>query len=189
MTSHHDMTAVVAVDKAWCIGKQGEIPWHLPDDLKQFKRLTSGHVLIMGRKTHESIGRALPGRRNIVLTRQPDYRAAQGCEVCVGIDALWPLLESEQREVFVIGGAAIYEALMPWTVRCVLTAVDLVVEEGDVYFPALNVEGWELVGESTRHDADAQHAHTFVVHELVRREDAPWRALDPGGQLPEEWRA
>lgn len=181
-----EFTAVVAVDEAWCIGKGGEIPWRLSEDLKQFKRLTTGHVIIMGRKTHDSIARALPGRRNIVLSRQPDYAPAQGCELAHGLDDLLELLDGELRHCFVIGGSAIYEMLMPWTTRCVLTVVDVTIQGGDAYLPALDESGWRAES-STPHGADERHDHAFVVHDLRRVDAQPWRDAQ-GGAVPQPWR-
>lgn len=180
-----ELTAVVAVDEAWCIGKGGEIPWRLSNDLKQFKRLTTGQVIIMGRKTHDSIGRALPGRRNIVLTRQPDYEPAPGCDVMHGLEELIHAIKEEPRACFVIGGTAIYEMLMPWTTRCMLTVVDVVVQGADAHLPGLNELGWD-VHDTTRHVADERHDHAFVMHDLRRVVGEPWQSTEPG-KVPQVW--
>lgn len=176
-------TAVVAVDEAWAIGKDGDLPWRLPDDLKHFARVTKGGILIMGRKTHESIGRALPRRRNIVLTRQPQYKPAPGCEVAHSESELRSLLEGDERERFVIGGASIYEACMPWTSRVMLTVVDVRVEGADVRLEPLNPCIWRIV-ESSLHPQDERHAHAFVMHTLERKP-----ATDPEpASVPDAWR-
>ncbi len=106
------LTGVVAMDDARAIGHRGSIPWRLSEDMKLFKRLTMGHPVLMGRKTHESIGRLLPGRQNIVLTRDPAYGAAEGAIVIHNLEEL-EQMELQDSEVMVIGGAQIYAMLLP----------------------------------------------------------------------------
>lgn len=140
------------------IGRDGALPWRLPADLARFKRLTTGHPVVMGRKTHESIGRALPGRTNIVLTR--GAARFDGCETVASVEAA---IERAQREgaseLWVIGGAAIYEAFLPRAERLELTHVEAEIE-GDVRFPPLPQGSFELVAQEA-HPADERHEHAF----------------------------
>ena len=179
-----ELEAVVAVDLHWGIGYRGQIPWHLPEDLKRFKRHTMGGVLIMGRKTHDSIGRALPGRRNIVLTRDASRVAiGAGCEAVSSLEELWSELEGELRPCFIIGGEAIYEALLPRIHRVALTVVGGVFEV-DVRFPALNPSSW-AVRSREEFGADERHTCSFCVLELERR---GVQGGAPSQEVPEAWR-
>lgn len=103
-----EVHGIVAMDMLHGIGKDGGIPWHLPEDLRRFKRLTMGHPVVMGRVTHESIGRKLPGRRNLVLTSNRDYVAADGCEVIHSLGDAWRLEEEGVERLFIIGGEELY---------------------------------------------------------------------------------
>lgn len=127
------MTAVVAMTPARIIGRNGGMPWHLPEDLKTFKRLTMGHPILMGRKTWESIGRPLPGRQNIVLSRDASFRP-EGICVVRSLDALAGM-EFTNPEVMVIGGAAVYSLLLPHIRRIWVSRIHHEYE-GDTWFPA-----------------------------------------------------
>ena len=121
------------------LGRGGDLIWKISKDLARFKKLTSGHPIILGRKTYESIGRALPNRTNIVVTRNPDYEA-KGCIVVHSIEeALKKAREVEDTEIFIIGGSYIFEAALPNIDRLYLTLVDSD-EDGDVYFPEYETE-------------------------------------------------
>jgi dihydrofolate reductase len=153
------VSLIVAVAKNGVIGRGGELPWRLSADLRRFKELTMGHTILMGRKTYESIGRPLPGRRMIVITRQPDYRAA-GAEVVAGLDEAFRLAaDRNDTECFVIGGGEIYGHARPRADRVYLTRVHAPVD-GDAYFPPLNPSEWQLVS-STPHEADAKNEYPF----------------------------
>jgi dihydrofolate reductase len=171
------ITLVAALDRRRVIGDGPRIPWRLPDDQRAFKRLTTGHCLVMGRATFESIGRPLPDRTSIVLTRSPDW-SAEGVLVSADLEGALALArERGETECFVVGGAAIYAAALPVADRMVLTRVDAEVE-GDVFFPEVDFERWELVGEQT-HPADARHAFAFSIQDWVRPSAAspqspPW---------------
>lgn len=144
---------MVAMARNRVIGRDGGLPWHLPEDLRRFKALTLGHPLVMGRRTYESIGRPLPGRRSLVLSRRPDYAPA-GVEVVPSLqEALQRLAESE--EVFVIGGAEVYALALPRADRVWLTLVEADVD-GDVLFPPLPSDLWRLTSEEL-HGADERH--------------------------------
>jgi dihydrofolate reductase len=133
MTSSPRLVAVVAMTADRIIGRNGTLPWHLPEDLAFFKRTTSGHPIVMGRKTFESIGRPLPKRRNIVLTRDPDWHAP-GVEVIHSPAELFALPELDET-VFLIGGAEIYAAFLEWTDELLISHV-FESYEGDTRFPA-----------------------------------------------------
>jgi dihydrofolate reductase len=135
MKNKPTVIAIAAVgEKTRAIGKDNELLWRIPDDLKRFKRITSGHPIIMGRKTFESIGRPLPNRTNIVLTTDPDY-FAEGILVAHSIeDALEQGKKHDKEEIYIIGGASIYKQAMPYTDKLLLTLVKST-DEGDTYFP------------------------------------------------------
>lgn len=130
------ISIIVAVaGKKRVIGKRGGLPWYIPPELKRFKEITMGYPIIMGRKTHESIGRVLPGRTNIIITHDPDYQA-EGCRVVNSLDEALrqAMLAQGDDEVFVIGGGQIYEQALPRADRLYLTYIDKEIE-GDVFFP------------------------------------------------------
>ena len=135
------LALVVAMTPDRVIGLNGDMPWHIPEDLRHFRRVTMGHAIIMGRKTHESIGRALPGRQNIVITRQPDARF-EGCDVVHSLDEAIALARSKgDEEPRVVGGGAIYALALPHATKLFLTEVDRSVE-GDTHFPEYNPDRW-----------------------------------------------
>ena len=139
------------------IGRDGGLPWHLPEDLARFKRLTLGHVLVMGRRTYESIGRPLPGRTTIVLTRQPQW-AAGGVEVAATLDEALDRAASIDDQVFVVGGTEVFAEALPIADRMALTLVHHDAD-GDTYFPAVDWAQWREVHREP-HDG-----FTFVDYE------------------------
>jgi dihydrofolate reductase len=146
------------------IGRNNDLPWRLPDDLRYFKALTLGKPVVMGRKTYESIGRPLPRRTNIVLTRDPDYQAP-GCQVCASLEEALRLVSAEP-EVMIIGGAAIYQMALARADRIYLTEVhaDL---DGDTWFPELDPTRWQQVVREDHH-ADDRHAFDYSFVTLDR---------------------
>lgn len=161
------LVAIAAMDENRVIGKDNQLPWRLPADLQHFKALTTGHPILMGRKTYESIGRPLPHRLNIVMTRDQNYSAA-GCEVVTSVAAALTLATQQQsKEIFIIGGAEIYQQLLPEIERIYLTIVHHQFA-GDVFFPALDQEEWrETVRE--RHEPDTQNAYAYSFLTLDRK--------------------
>lgn len=157
------VSAIVAAAETGAIGKENKLLWHLPDDLRFFKRTTSGHAVIMGRKTYESVGRPLPNRTNVVITRQKDYKL-EGAEVVHSLEAALEAC-ADEKEVFIVGGADIYRQALPVADRVYLTRVhaDL---EGDSYFPRLDNVEWALQS-AEHHGSDDRHAYayTFEVYE------------------------
>lgn len=161
------LSAIVAMAENRIIGKDNKLPWHLPADLKHFKTITTGHPILMGRKTYESIGRPLPNRTNIIMTRDASYQAA-GCIVVTSIeDALKQAAAHDAGEIFVIGGAEIYKQLMPHIQRIYLTIVHQPFD-GDVYFPELDMKKWEKVVDE-KHAADEQNAYAYEFITLEKR--------------------
>jgi dihydrofolate reductase len=138
------VSLIVALDEANGIGWQGGLPWRLPADMRRFKRLTMGHHLICGRKTYQSIGRPLPGRMMVVVTRQQGFDAP-GCLLAQSLDEALALAKSAgEEEAFVIGGAALYAAALPQAQRMYLTRVHAVLP-ADVYFPRFDPQEWHLI--------------------------------------------
>ena len=147
------------------IGVNGTIPWHLPEELKRFKSLTMGHHIIMGRKTWESIGRLLPGRETVIVTRQPGYRVP-GATIAHSLDEAISACGGD-REIFVIGGAELYAQALPRAGRLYLTTVDAEVA-GDTFMPEFAPNGWREVS-SASHAVDERHKHPFscVTYERI----------------------
>ena len=156
------ISLIVAVSANGVIGRGGELPWHLSDDLKRFKQLTLGRPIVMGRKTFESIGRALPGRQNIVLTRQSEF-AADECDVVSSIDAAIAA-SGDAGEIVVIGGSEIYKLFLPLAERIYMTRVHIDVD-GEVRFPELVDELWQE-SERENHDADDLNEYEFTTSVL-----------------------
>ena len=159
------ISAIVAAAKNQVIGSGNQIPWHLPHDFKYFKRTTLNHHIIMGRKNYESIGKPLPKRTNVVITRNPFY-ISTGCIVVHSLEeALNVAHENGEDEAFIIGGGVIYELAMPFIDRIYITDVDLEVE-GDVFFPAIDLEIWkEISAESFKADEKNPADMVFRVYE------------------------
>ena len=160
------LSCIWAMSENRIIGRDGDLPWRLSADLQRFKALTMGHHIIMGRKTWESIGRPLPGRTSIVLTRDPAYRA-EGCLVLPSLDAALEAA-AEDDEVFVVGGASIYSLALPSSSQLYVTLVHAEVE-GDVSLPPDVLEGFRLLEEESHEpDEKNQYAYSFRSYE---RED------------------
>lgn len=156
---------VVAAAENGVIGRDGALPWSLPADLKHFRALTTGHHVVMGRKTHASIGRALPGRTNLVLTRHPEQVAADCRAVATLDEALGVARAAGETICFVIGGAGVYAQALPLTQRIYLTEVHAVVD-GDVRLPAIDRAHWiEIAREERTPDERNPHALAFTVLE------------------------
>ncbi len=156
---------VVAVSKNGVIGRDGGLPWHISSDLKRFKEITMGKPVIMGRRTWESLPkRPLPGRRNIVITRQKDY-AAQGAEIAVSADEALALCTTE-AEVAVIGGGEIFRLFWPVVDRLYLTVADLTVD-GDTFFPAPDPAEWREVSREV-HEQGPKDSAGFTLRILDR---------------------
>jgi len=158
------ISIIVAMAANGVIGRDNQLPWHLPADLKHFKQTTMGKPILMGRKTWESIGRPLPGRTNIVITRDSTYSAA-GCEVVNSIDAAITAA-GEQDEVMVIGGAELYRQVLPDTDTIYLTRIHKAFD-GDTHFPDIRNTEWHQV-ERVDHEADEKNSHDYSFIRLDR---------------------
>ena len=162
-----DLVLLAALDRGHAIGKDNALPWHLPADLKRFKALTLGRPLLMGRKTAESLGRALPGRRNLVLTRSGRVPFA-GMEAVAGIDEALAIARGDAAaELCVIGGGEVFAATLPVAARMHLTWVDTRIEEADAFFPRFDPAAWRVASREA-HAADAKHAHAFEFVDYER---------------------
>lgn len=147
------------------IGKDNDLVWHMPADLKYFKETTTGHYVIMGRKTYESVNKPLPGRTNVIVTRQPGYHR-EGCAVVHSVEEAFALGEkNEQNEVFILGGSQIYEQTMDLADRIYLTEIKAEFE-GDAYFPKIDASVWkEVKREEHEPDEKNPYPYAFVVLE------------------------
>ena len=154
------LTIIVATDKQGGIGINNSLPWHLPEDLAHFKRMTSGHAIIMGRKTFDSIGRALPNRRNIVITRNSDWAHA-------GVDAVTSLHSAQEivknDHAFIIGGAQIYQQALTIADQLIVTEI----QESfscDAFFPKINPADWEETGRENHYSEKNHFNYAFVTY-------------------------
>jgi dihydrofolate reductase len=162
------LAIIVATDEQGLIGKDNDLPWKLSADLKYFRRVTMGKPIIMGRNTHDSIGRALPGRKNIIVTKNKDYRA-EGCTVVHSVDDA--LLACEQvDEVMVMGGASLYEQFLPKADKLYLTQVHASLKGGDTWFPEWHKNEWsEISREDYLADEKNDYAYSFIVYEKLKK--------------------
>ena len=157
------LTIVVAIDAKRGIGVNNTLPWHLPEDLAHFKRVTLGHPIIMGRKTFDSIGRALPGRRNIVITRNPDWRH-DGVEAVTSLPAAIALVGDEQASI--IGGAQIFNESLPLADRMIVTEIEHTFA-CDTFFPELAPGAWKETARETLHSEANGFDFSYVTYERV----------------------
>jgi len=159
------LSMIVAASENNVIGKNNQLLWHLPDDLKHFKRTTKGHHVIAGRKTFESQGRPLPNRTNIIITRNRDLQI-DGCEIAHSLDEAIGMVKDDD-EPFIIGGEDIYKQALSKVDRIYLTRVHATFE-GDTYFPEIDENEWEVLS-SEYHGTDEKHKYPFTVYTLERR--------------------
>ena len=154
------ISAIVAMASNRAIGNRGDIPWKIPGEQKMFKEITLGHTVIMGRKTYESIGRPLPGRTNVVITRQSGYQA-DGCIVVHDLNSAIQSCPAEENEAFICGGGQLYQEAMSATDRIYLTVLSREVE-GDTYFPEISETEFKL---SRSDHIDGVEPYEFVVYD------------------------
>jgi dihydrofolate reductase len=158
------LSIIVAMDENQLIGKDNALPWHLPADLGYFKKTTMGKTVLMGRKTYESIGRPLPNRRNVVVSRNTDFQA-DGCEVVGSIEAALELAKDDD-EVMVMGGASFYEQMLPSADRLYITQIEGKYE-GDAHFPKFNRSEFNEISRES-HTSDEKNKHTYHFTILER---------------------
>lgn len=162
------VSMIVAAAEDHAIGKRNEMLWHLPDDFKFFKETTMGHPVVMGRKTFQSLGRPLPKRPNIVISRQEGF-VAEGAQVVSSLsDALQLAKTLTNTEIMVIGGGEIYKQALPLADKVYLTRVHARFPDADAHFPVLNKNEWQLT-QSTLHPIDEKHAHAFTFEVWERK--------------------
>jgi dihydrofolate reductase len=159
------VSIIVAVARGGVIGAGGKMPWHLAEDLRYFRRLTLGHTVVMGRRTFSSIGRPLPGRTNVVVTRNPDLRP-EGVEVAGSLDEA----VEKYPDAFIIGGAEIYRQALPLAGRLYITRIDADFE-GDTGFPEWNPGEWQLIS-TERHERGETFPHSFEFDVYVRKHNS-----------------
>lgn len=159
------ISLLVAMDQNRLIGRNNQLPWHLPEDLRYFKKTTMGHTIIMGRKTFESIGKPLPGRENMVMSRNRNFQP----EGCVVIHSWEPVMERNSRnpdqEIFVIGGQRLFEQAIAFADRMYITEIDEQFE-GDTFFPAFDPSEWQLISKTKgKKDDQNPYDYSFCVYE------------------------
>lgn len=160
------ISLIVAMDQNRLIGKDNQLPWHLPADLQYFKKVTMGKPIVMGRKTFDSIGRVLPGRENVIVTRNRSY-TNDNCTVLHSVDEVKQFAEASEQEVFIIGGAEIFKEILPVADRLYITEIQESFE-GDTYFPAIDEKKWKLVSSTPGIvDEKNKYAHQYIVLERV----------------------
>lgn len=156
------ISLIYARTKNFCIGKDGRIPWHLPDEFGHFKRITMGKPIIMGRKTYEDHQSALPGRLNIVVSRQANYSVVDGIELAQSLDQAISIGQQQSDEVFVIGGVTFFTAALPKATKVYETIIDTEID-GDAILPAFDFSGWQTELLET-HGVDAKHAFAYKAY-------------------------
>jgi len=161
------MIAAAAENRA--LGKDNQLVWHLPNDFKRFKNLTTAHHIIMGRKTFESFPKPLPNRTHIIITRQADYQA----EGCIVVDSIEKAIEKcpKGEDSFIIGGGEIYQLAMPFSNKIELTVVHHTFD-ADAFFPEINLEEWELVSSDLQ-AKDEKHLYDYTFETYIRKQKTP----------------
>src|SRR5699024_4324554 len=162
------LSAITAIAQNNIIGKDNSLPWHLPADMKFFKKTTMGHPIIMGRKTYESFKKALPGRTNIVITRQKDYTLTDAIVVHSLKAAIEEAKAIEKEETFILGGAEIFKLSLPLIQRIYITRI-YEEFEGDVEFPSFEVKDWEMIGIEP-HEPDKKNKYYYAFQLWERKE-------------------
>ena len=159
------LSLIVAMDRNGVIGANGDLPWHISADLQNFKKITMGKPIVMGRKTHESIGRPLPGRENIILTRDKNFHA-EGCTVLQSLDEIYDHYK-DINEIIITGGSEIYLHTLGKVSRLYLTEVDTEIE-GDTFFPEFDRDEWkEISRKDFKADEKNEFDYSFVILERV----------------------
>ncbi|HZH86550.1 MAG TPA: dihydrofolate reductase [Brumimicrobium sp.] len=160
------ITMIAAAGENNEIGRNNDLLWHLPDDFKRFKKITSHHFIIMGRKTFESFPKPLPNRTHIVITRDRSY-GKQGANVVYSLEEALEKAKST-KEIFIIGGGEIYSAALKFADKIELTRVHSTFKDADTFFPEFSKDEWELIFEE-RHEKDERHKYSFTYETWVRK--------------------
>ena len=165
------ISLIVAYDENRAMGLKNDLPWHLPDDFAMFKRVTSGHPIIMGRKTFESLGKPLPKRTNIVISSDPNLALPNGVYLASSLQKAIELAEKENPdEIFIIGGAVVFKEALPLADKIYTTLIHTKVPEADTWFPDFRVTEFFLVEEEF-HPADERHKNSFTFQQWLRVTD------------------
>lgn len=156
---------VAAIAKNWAIGKNNSMLWHLPNDFKHFKNLTSGHLILMGRKTFESLPGVLPNRKHLIITKQKEYKVPENCET-------FPTLEDafkayKNQDIYIIGGGEIYKQTLPKADIIELTLVEETFEDADAFFPKINWNDWKITSK-TEYTKDEKHKFNYTFLSLAK---------------------
>ncbi|MCU9613636.1 dihydrofolate reductase [Caldibacillus lycopersici] len=155
---------IFAMDEENAIGKNNNLPWHIPDDLRRFKKITMGHPIIMGRKTYDSIGKPLPGRENIIITRNKTF-VAEGCIVFYDIKEMMEYINKQNEEFFVIGGAEIFRLFLPFVTKMYVTKINHRFA-GDVFFPEMDWSSFTISNrEKGKTDPNVPYAYEYILYE------------------------
>ena len=163
--SSKEITLIAATSENNALGKDNQLIWHLSEDLKRFKRLTQGHAVVMGRKTFESLPKALPNRKNIILTRNKEFQA-EGAWVAHTVEEALNLTDGDEQP-FVIGGGEIYSLLLPFADKIELTRVHDTFE-ADTFFPEINLQNWDLIEEEKHFRSVAQpYAYSYLTYKKI----------------------
>jgi dihydrofolate reductase len=153
---------IFAMDQKRAIGKDNQLPWHLPADLNFFKTVTTGHSILMGRKTYDSIGKPLPRRRNVIITQNAEF-TAEGCDVIHSVDEV--LEQYRDEELFVIGGAEVFHLFLPHVNRMYITQIEHIFE-ADIFFPEIDWTHWQLVSSKQGiQDEKNPYVYYFQIYE------------------------
>jgi len=158
---------IAAMDRNRGIGKNNQLLWNLPEDMKHFINMTNGKIVLMGRKTHESIGKKLPNRINLIMTRDKEY-SSDGCYIINSLEEFLKLYDDEllepEDDVFIIGGAEIYEIFMPLAERLHITIIDHVFEDADAFFPKIDEDKWEVTSiRIGNEDGNSPYDYSFIT--------------------------
>lgn len=159
-----NFSMIAAMDENRVIGKDNDLPWRLPRDWQYVQKITMGKTIVLGRKNFESIGKALPGRKNVVLTRKRDY-SPENCLIVHSIDEVLQTCRGDE-EVFIFGGEEIYTQFMPMTTKLYLTKIHHAFE-GDTYFPEINERDWKEISR-VKGIKDKQNPYTYYFHQYIR---------------------
>lgn len=160
-----NISIAVAIGENYAIGKNNQLLWHMPADLKFFKQTTSGHTVIMGRKTFDSVGKPLPNRRNVVITRNTELKI-EGVEVVNSLEKALEITQTEEKPVFIVGGAEIYRQALPKTDTLYLTTIHHTFD-ADTFFPEIDRKEWKVIS-SEAHKADEKNKYDYTFEVLER---------------------
>lgn len=157
---------IVAHSKNKIIGKDNKIPWHIPEDLKRFKELTTGKTIVMGRKTFESLPFVLPNRKHIILTKNKDFTYNNpNVEICYDINNIIQKYKNSEEEVFIIGGGEIYKQFLDTSTKLFITEVDITLD-GDAFFPKIDYSNWDLIFQS---DKNTSNELNYIYKDYIKK--------------------